>query len=410
LFGLLGAGNIGNDASMDAVLGYLRKDHPDAILDAMGPGPEWLTATYGIEATALYWHHPREQQASGAVALALKLLGKGVDAVRMASWVRRHDVVIVPGMGVLEASLPIRPWETPYAMFLLSASGKLFGTKVALVSVGANVINSRATRWLSNAAARFAFYRSYRDVGSRDAMRQRGFDTSRDPVYPDLVFAIPSPPYDPGDPQSVGLGVMDYHGTNDDRQRAEEIHAAYVGTVKRFARWLIDNGRTIRLFVGDTCDHAVVAEIQADIAAHRPDLGPEWVVADEVTSFYDLTRAMAPVSAVVATRFHNVMCALKQAKPTISMGYAAKNIAIMNDAGLDEFCQSANHLDFDRMVEQFTTLEARSEQVRQAIRERNAANARKLDEQFAELSALLFPATEARNAGNSGSAVPAQRR
>ena len=44
LFGLLGEGNIGNDASMEAVLRYLRADHPDAILDAMCPGPERLKA------------------------------------------------------------------------------------------------------------------------------------------------------------------------------------------------------------------------------------------------------------------------------------------------------------------------------------------------------------------------------
>ena len=68
--------------------------------------------------------------------------------MRTASWVRRHDVVIVPGAGVLEASLPLWPWGMPYAMFLLSASGRLFGTKVALVSVGAGIINQRATRWL----------------------------------------------------------------------------------------------------------------------------------------------------------------------------------------------------------------------------------------------------------------------
>ena len=35
LFGLLGSGNIGNDASLDAVLGYLRSYHPDVVLDAM---------------------------------------------------------------------------------------------------------------------------------------------------------------------------------------------------------------------------------------------------------------------------------------------------------------------------------------------------------------------------------------
>ena len=69
--------------------------------------------------------------------------------------------------------------------------GRLFGTKVALVSVGANVMNQRLTRWLFNFAARLAFYRSYRDIGSRDAMRQRGLDTTQDHVYPDLVFGTP---------------------------------------------------------------------------------------------------------------------------------------------------------------------------------------------------------------------------
>ena len=53
-----------------------------------------------------------------------------------ASWVRRHDAVIVPGMGVLEVTVPMRPWQTPYSMFLLSVSGRLFRTKVAYVSVG----------------------------------------------------------------------------------------------------------------------------------------------------------------------------------------------------------------------------------------------------------------------------------
>ena len=55
-----------------------------------------------------------------------------------------------------------------------------------------------------------------------------GLDVTRDHVYPDLVFGIPAPPYDPGDAQTVGVGVMAYHGTNDDRRQADEIYASYV--------------------------------------------------------------------------------------------------------------------------------------------------------------------------------------
>ena len=408
LFGLLGSGNIGNDASMDVMLRYLRAYHPDAIVDAMCRGPEEIRAKCGIDAVPLLWSQKYEGRLSGVNAKAVKLLGKGVDAFHTASWVRRHDAVIVPGMGALEASLPLRPWQTPYAMFLLCVSGRLTGTKVAMVSVGANAINQRMTRWLFNLAARNAFYRSYRDAQSCDAMRQRGLDTSRDHVYPDLVFGLPAPPYNPGDPQIVGLGVMAYYGTNDDRQHADEIHAAYVAKMQRFTRWLIDNGRKVRLLVGDSqWDDSVVQEIVADAREHRPDLDQTWVVADRVTSFAELTRAMTPASIVVATRYHNVMCALKLEKPVISIGYAAKNVAIMTDAGLADFCQHTNSLDVDRLIQQFKELESRSAQVRQTIKERNAANARLLDQQFAELSAVLFPASGAGTAPGRTDGAPA---
>ena len=192
LFGLLGVGNTGNDGSLEAVLRYLQREHPDAILDCLCSGPEQVSARYGIAASRWHWYHLDGRSAFGLGA-ALKFVGLGVDAFRMASWVRRHDVVIVSGTGVLESLVPLRPWQTPYRMFVLCTSGKLLGTKVALVSVGASVIRERLTRRLVTAAARLAYYRSFRDIVSRDAMGQMGVDTSGDAIYPDLAFALPVP-------------------------------------------------------------------------------------------------------------------------------------------------------------------------------------------------------------------------
>jgi polysaccharide pyruvyl transferase WcaK-like protein len=394
LFGLLGSGNIGNDASVESVLSYLNAHHSDVILDAMCKGPDGLTERYGVAAIPLNWYQKYEKQASGVAAIALKTLGKGVDVFRTTSWVRRHDVVIVPGTGILEASLPQRPWGMPYSMFLLCASGRLFGTKVALVSVGAGLIDLRLTRWLLISAARLAFYRSYRDIGSRDAMRQQGVDTTRDHVYLDLAFGIPLLPYDPGDPQTVGIGVMDYHGASNDRGEADELYASYVEKMQSFVLWLVDSGRRVRLLVGDTnnSDEGVVQEILAGLRVRRPDLDPASVTAEPVYSFAELTRAMAPVGTVVATRFHNVICALRLAKPTISLGYAPKFTELMADMGLSEFCQSASSLDTGRLVDQFTELEKSQAQLRKTIMERTLVYAQILDDQFAELSARLFAA------------------
>ena len=143
----------------------------------------------------------------------------------------------------------------------------MFGTKVALVSVGANVSSERLTRWLFTAAARLAFYRSYRDELSREALRRQGLDTSGDHVYPDPAFGLAGPT-GAGDERTVGIGLMDYSGSNeDDRGRAGEIHSAYIEKMKSFTRWLVDNGRRVRLFVGDTnnADETVVEEILADL-------------------------------------------------------------------------------------------------------------------------------------------------
>lgn len=394
LFGLLGAGNIGNDASMEVMLRYLKADHPDAILDAMVAGPQNVKERHGIAAIPMGWYQKYQEQVSGVTAIGLKTLGKGVDAFRTASWVRRHDVVIVPGAGVLETSLPVQPWKMPYAMLLLCAAGKLFGTKVALVGVGATAVNQRLTRLLFNSTARLAFYRSYRDNQSRDLMRLQGLDVTGDHVYPDLVFAVQAPPYDPGDPQTVAVGLMDYKGSNDDRRQADEIHSSYVEAMKLFVRWLVDNGRKVRLVTGDTnnADERVVQEVLADLRVHRPDLDPARINAEPISSFDELLQAMAPAGTVVATRFHNVICGLRLAKPTISLGYSPKFTALMADMGLSEFCQPANSLDTGQLIEQFTELEKRQAELRQAITDRNMVNARLLDDLFAELSAMLFPA------------------
>jgi polysaccharide pyruvyl transferase WcaK-like protein len=396
LVGLLGAGNLGNDGSLEAVLAYLGAEHPDAILDFLCTGPDQLRARYGLPATRLRWYATETQGTPGITALVTKSLkvplGMVIDAFCIASWVRRHDVVIVPGMGVLEATIPIRPWHTPYSIFLLCASGRLFKTKVALVSVGADVIGQRLTRQVITAAARLAYYRSYRDTFSRDAMRQMGVDTSGDAVYPDLAFYLPAPRGAPAVAGSVAVGVMDYHGGNGDRRRSDEIHASYVEKMKHFILWLVDNGRTVRLFATDVHDEPVVREVIAELHAFRPGLDPSQVIAEPVSSIDELMQRLASVDTVVATRYHNVLCALKVAKPTLSVGYAAKSDVLMAEMGLAEFCQSARSLHLDRLIRQFTELESRSGQLRQTLIERSAEKARVLDHQFAMLSAVLFSA------------------
>ncbi|AVZ76560.1 hypothetical protein SLUN_34485 [Streptomyces lunaelactis] len=389
VFGLLGSGNLGNDGSLEAVLGYLRAEHPEAVVDALCGGPEVVTARYGIPATRLHWYRGEYRTALRAGAIAAKGLGKLVDAFRTAAWVRRHDVVIVPGMGVLEATLPLRPWGFPYSLFLLCATGRLFGTRVALVSVGADAIGNRPTRALVRWSARLATYRSYRDALSRDAMRAMGVNTARDEVYPDLAFALPTPRAGgpSGPPGPVCVGVMDFHGGNDDRARAEEIHRRYLDGTTRFVRTLVEEGRAVRLLTGDECDAPVVAAILDAVDSPL-------VTAAEAASLADLMKETAAADTVVATRYHNLICALKVGTPTLALSYAAKSDALMAEMGLAAYCHPAREVDADRLLERFRALEKHSAELRRTLAERNLAAARQLEHQFTALTTALFPAAD----------------
>lgn len=389
LFGDLGMGNIGNDASLEAVLGSLRAEHPEASVDAMCVGPATVSERYGLRAVPMSWYR---YQGPRPVAALLKLLGKGIDAFRIAAWVRRHDAVIIPGMGIFETTLPLRAWGLPYALFVVGISGRLLRTKVAYVSVGAGTVNQRATRFLFGWAARLASYRSYRDPDSRAAMAQWGLDTPDDPVYPDLAFALPAAVSGPGDPRIICVGVMDYCGSNDDRSQAADIRRSYVTQMQQFVRWLLDDGRCVRLLVGDTngSDGGVVAELLADARRALPDLDESQLVARPVTTLADIMREMAAAGSVVAIRFHNVVAALMLGKPVIAISYGDKHDALMADSGITDFCIPVRTLDHDMLKRKFTQLERRSTELRHVLAGRKELNEKLLTEQFTALWKVLF--------------------
>ncbi len=389
LFGLLGSGNLGNDASLEVAMAYLRDHHGDATFDAMCMGHEEVGERYGIEAEPQLWYLQYEGRFSGITAACLKILGKGIDAFHTARWVRRHDIVIVPGTGILECTLPLRASGVPLALFMLCAAGRIFGTPVALVNVGANATNQRLIGSLFKKSAQLATYRSFRDASSRDAIGLAGHDARNDKVYADFVFAIATPPDEPGDPDTVGVGVMAYYGGSDHRGQADAIYTNYIAAMQEFTRWLVDSGRRIRLFWSDHVDTVAVEEIVSDLRRRRPGLDPSMVVAEPFSDLGDMMGEMVKVSTVVATRYHIVLAALKLSKPTIALGYSAKHEVLMEDMGLGDFCQSARGLDVEGLIAQFNELEGRAPMVRATMAKANADKVELVHQQFGALSELL---------------------
>jgi polysaccharide pyruvyl transferase WcaK-like protein len=388
LFGLLGSGNIGNDASVEAIMRYLRAEYPGATVDAMCKGWPRMHGRYGIVTTPLQWQ--QEHVRPGLLGRAVVALGKVIDGFRTASWVRGHDVVIIPGMGILDPTLPLSPWSTPYAVYLLAASGRLFGVKVALVAVGADKASVKTTQSLYNRTARLAAYVSFRDESSRKVLEGEGVDVSAFSVHPDLVWTIPVTREEPENPKLVAVGVMAYFGGQADRGRAAEVYASYTASVAEFTRWLLDSGHDVRLFYGDEVDRPALETILADVRSSRQGLAPGRLTPYYATTYEDVTALLGPVAAVVATRFHSLVFAFKLAKPTIALSYARKIDSLMADLGQGEYCLPAWPIDVEALKVLFADVETRrdhiSREVQQAVDERSrAARA-----QLTELSEVLF--------------------
>jgi polysaccharide pyruvyl transferase WcaK-like protein len=394
LFGIFGCGNSGNDGSLEAMLTFLQGLRPDANLTCICPVPDKVREDYRVLALP---DRPSSTDFNGFVRLLnrrLHLLG-WIYTIRQ---VRKLDLLIIPGTGILD-DYRTGPWGIPYVLFRWCLSAKLSGTEVWFVSIGAGPIHHPLSRWLMKCAATVAQYRSYRDGVSKEFMMSVGFDTRTDPVYPDLAFRLPAPKFltprrADGEALTVALGVMSYGGWRHDHDRGADIFAGYLQKVTRFLTWLLDRGHNVRILTGETSDQHAVEELMRAVAAEGRIVPPERLVAEPILSLHDVMRQIALTDIVVATRFHNVVCALKLGRPTISIGYADKNDALLADMGLGDFCQHIESLDVDLLIKQFITLADKREEHEKRIREVNRAYQQRLAHQDALLASKLSPRSE----------------
>jgi len=375
LFGNFGGGNLGNEGSLEAMLLFLRQAYPDADMVCICTAPDVIREQFSIPTL------PISAIRSLNGGKLTKVRDRIADHVGVFRNVRNLNVLLVPGTGVLD-DFGERPIGFPYSVFLVCLMAKLRGIKVAFVSIGAGPIVHPLSRWFMKSAARLAAYRSYRDTISKEFMGTIGLDVSNDPVYPDLAFGLPNPvPVDVAKSKklTVGLGVMAYYGWS--AAGDEAIYDLYMAKLATFAIWLLRNGYRIRILIGESTDQQAVDDLTKAIAGAIGTIPPDSIVADTPHSLVDIMTQIFSVDVVVATRFHNVLCALKVGKPTISLGYARKNDVLMEEMGLGAFCHNVERFHVDALIQQFNELIEKRGTYREIITKSSASLQHQLQQQ-----------------------------
>lgn len=410
LFGQFGTGNTGNDASLEAMLGFLRGALPHAELVCICSAPDRVRETFGVEAVYI------GAEPQGRVFLLLNWVSRNVlrrlANLRQAYLVTGQlNALIIPGTGILD-DFKEHPFGWPYVVFRWSIAARLAGVPLAFVSIGAGPIRNRISLWFMKTAAKCAAYRSYRDAISRHFMQRIGVRTDADDVFPDLAFRLAAPQLSEAldsDPRlSVGIGVMAYTGWFKNDTKKQEIYRQYRDKLVRFIRHLLARGYRVRLLIGDQEDCLAVDDVLHTLARAGEDTSR--IVYDPADSLSDLKHQIAATDLVVASRFHNLIAALSLERPVISLAYAAKNDALLEDMGLGAYCNHVETFQVEELISQFDRLAGQLRATRAAIRWRLSRYHDRLAEQERRLLARVLAEPRRKPAHAAGRDYPADRK
>lgn len=382
-----GAGNLGNDGCLEAMIRFIRRDFPDAEITAICPGPEEIAEKFDVGALQMRWE-PGPRWMRGVNKLALKTPSAAYNWIYTRRHIRKFDFLIVPGAGLID-DYRTNFLGRPAVLRRWCAAAKQSGVQILFVSVGADPIRNAMSRWMVKPVVGMANYHSYRDEGSRAYMQSIGIDETHTPVYPDLAWGLPAPPPPArrvDQPLTIGVGVMAYHGWTS-IEAGHGIHDPYVDKITAFVDWLAAQGHRVRLLVGEKSDMRVVAAVSQKAQCASTD---SWIAPTPAASLYDLMEQIGETDFVVASRFHNVLCALKMGKPTISVSYMPKCNELLDQVGAHGYFQMIEELDVERLKQQFVQLVGDRIRLERVIRDRVSYLQDKLREQEELLARDIF--------------------
>jgi len=358
-----GWGNLGDEAILQATFGSIRNRWPDAAVRAFTLHPARTAANHGVEAEPLtgvtrplfgapLGDGPFVVRAARAVAwkarnvplmggmmtrasnLFAALVFEAISIRKARNWLRSADLLLASGGGQLD-DVWGGAWGQPYALARWAWLSRRAGVPFAFLSVG----YGSASSWLSRRFLRYAVsrasYCSVRDTGSREMTRALG--VKRDlPVVPDLAFSLADPTRLPSrrSGRDVGISPMIYLRPGSWPIENESGYGRLVQLWTDLVTATVAGGERVHLFVSNPSDMRAVDDIWTKL---RDDVRTSCTIerADDPRELLDLFRNL---DVIVSSRLHGVLLAIVAGRPVVALAHERKVAAVMQDAGVSEFC------------------------------------------------------------------------
>ena len=427
----MGGGNLGDDASLAAVMQNIKTRWPDAefVGFSMNPGDTLKRhgiVTYPIRAQT--WglgakpnsnddrpsfknkvkialgKHPllfRLLKATYALAVGLPrtICREAVFLIQSFRLLRSFDLLIITGGGQLVESsggpwtFVGGPWKFPYTIFKWILLARLTHVKPIILNIGAGPLVSRLGKGFVRNALSLADYVSFRDEQSRELIRQIGFrgetHVFSDSAYTRDVSALAAARGAGWRRQGVvGLAPMAYGDPRLSAKHDPATYDSYIQQLGLFGAWLIKNDYRVTLFCSDIgIDPPAVVDVENLIRTRTGiDHGDSDVLCRvHQWTIEELLTNMSQMDYVVTSRFHTAVFAHMLNKPLLAICNHVKVSTMMDDLELSKYCVDVKNCDSNVLADTFVALVSNRDQIKQRMAEKLAMYREKLSNQFDEL-------------------------
>lgn len=403
----MGGGNLGDDATQDAVIQNIRSRWPESVIFGFSMNPADTQTRHGIPSYPIRtetWYVDVRPAHSGVtlktkvkVALSkyrflapLISLFRELRFIAKSFWIiRSFDLLIISGGGQLLDAWG-GPWKFPYTVFKWTLLAKLSHAKCYFLNVGAGPLDHPMGKWFIKSALRVSDYISFRDENSRVLVQKIGF-RGEGQISADCVYALDSSARRPhstaprGEP-IVGLSPMAYCDPRVYWQKDQAVYQGFIRNLASFGSWLSENHYFLSLFSTDiSFDSQTIEDLKTALAAGNGNLPPHRVEHPRIAAIGELLSQMRSMDYIVTCRFHGVVFAHLLNKPVLALSHHPKVSTLMNDLGMARYCVDIRKCDVNLLKETFLALVRNRDEIRSQMAEKLACYRQSLSIQFDQL-------------------------
>ncbi len=424
-----GGGNLGDDATMEAVIKNIKSRWPDATIYGFTMNPADTQSRHGIQSYAIRsqtWTFGQSYTAPQATPLKDRLkaqvrkypkifkilatinfafrriptnLCKEVVFLPRAFRILRSlDLLIINGGGqFLDSSggpwkFVGGPWFFPYTIFKWLVLAKLANVRRIILNVGAGPLVHPLTKLFVRHSFSLAECISFRDDHSRVLARQIGFRGSVR-VLPDSAYSLPLPTFPATAAHTryrsaVGMSPMAYGDPRLCQHHDPAIYNSYIHKFASFGVWLTAHNHCVKLFCSDIgIDPPATCDVEKILRSSVTDFDRS---SDQVHRMHqyttcELLRNMSTTDYIVTCRFHGIVFAHLLNIPVLAISHHPKMAGLMEELGLGKYCVDIRRLDIAMLTDTFLALMENRCEIKNLMAQRLASYKERLTAQFDQL-------------------------